>query len=471
MRFQLSILFCMSFGFQSLNAQKSPMVLTPEVFIEFVKTYHPVAARADLLSLQGEGSIQKAKGSFDPYIHAEVSQKYFDDKKYFSLLNGGLKIPTWYGIELKTGVDNNTGIFVNPENSIPPGGLWYAGIKVPLGQGLVIDKRRAALKQAQIYAESTEIQKQKIVNNLFFDAIKQYWTWFNAWNQYNIYIEAVEIAYTRFNGIKSSYQNGDKPAIDTLEAFIQVQTRQYSLNESKLNFKNKTLELSNFLWYENNTPLEIDESVTPPVTQSIRIVGTPSINELNKWITTAENAHPEILLYNYKLDNLEIERLLKAEKLKPKLNLNYNALSAPYGDDVFANYSIENYKWGVDFNFPLFLREQRGDLQLAKIKIQDTELNQQQKLLEIRNKINGYYNEQKNLEQQLILINETVLNYERLLAGEKQKFKAGESSIFLVNTREKNLISIRLKRNELFAKYHIVQSAVLWATGSLYFPD
>ena len=45
-----------------------------------------------------------------------------------------------------------------------------------------------------------------------------------------------------------------------------------------------------------------------------------------------------------------------------------------------------------------------------------------------------------------------VVNNERLLSGESQRFTAGESSLFLVNAREVPLIDARIRQVDLEAR-------------------
>jgi outer membrane protein TolC len=465
--FSSLFLFILSFPF-IVSGQSSSNIFTQEEFIWFVKNYHPISVQGELLLEKGESAVRKARGGFDPYLYTSLDQKNFDDKNYYSLLSSGLKIPTWYGIEIKTGYDQNTGEFLDPQNNLPPGGLWYAGISVPIGQGLFIDKRRAALKQADFYAQSTESERQKLINDLYFDAMKTYWYWVAAWNQYKIYEESVELAMTRFEAVKQSYFLGDLPAIDTLEAFIQVQNRQMNRNEYQLEYQNISLDLSNFLWYEDNTPLVISDSLRPPSVADIELASSMSSDSLKTVLKRLADLHPEMQLYQYKLASMEVEARLKREALKPKLNLNYNAITEPLGSDPLGGFSAQNYKWGFEFSFPIFLRSQRGELQLTKLKIRDTELEQQQKLLELYNKMLSYYNEQENLKAQVALFIETVNNYDALLQGERQKFDGGESALFLVNSREINLIQAKVKLVELVAKYNISNVGLIWSTGTLF---
>ena len=175
-------------------AQENVKIFTVDDFLWFVKNYHPVSLQGKLLQKKGENTILSARGAFDPLLYSDLDQKSFDDKKYYNILSGGLKIPSWYGLEFNTGIDQSSGSFLNPENIVPPGGLWYVGISVSLTQGLIIDNRRASLKRAQIYAQSTKAEQQLLMNELYFDAISEYWKWMEAWNQFEVYNQSLTLS-------------------------------------------------------------------------------------------------------------------------------------------------------------------------------------------------------------------------------------------------------------------------------------
>jgi outer membrane protein TolC len=58
-----------------------------------------------------------------------------------------------------------------------------------------------------------------------------------------------------------------------------------------------------------------------------------------------------------------------------------------------------------------------------------------------------------------------VNNYEQLRNGEVQKFEAGESSIFLINSRETKLIEAQAKLIDLQGKYEKEKATLIWAAG------
>ncbi len=450
----------------NLSAQIDAVnTLTFDEFMDRVSKHHPLAMQADLKLEQGEATVQKARGDFDPKAFSDVSQKYFSDQQYYSVINSGLKIPTWYGVEVRSGYTQNDGVFLNPQNNTPGAGLWYAGISVPVGQGLFIDKRRAELKKAKIYQESTQAERDLLYNELLYNAGKAYWDWFENYNTIKVYQNALEVTQQRFNAVKQGALFGDKPFIDTVEAAIQVQNRMLNLQEAELDYKNATALLSIYLWVDGIVPLEISELNRPISSEDLLIV---SVNQvLTDALDSLTNRHPLLQQYQFKIDQLKIDKKWKQEQIKPQLNLKYNAINQPVGNDAFANYNRNNYTWGVEFNMPIFLRKERGELALAKLKINDAELEYLSKQANITYKAISALNDLETTEQQIVLYARTINDYASLLKGERQMFDAGESSLFMVNSRESGYIKTQLKYIQLLTKNHKASLAASYAFGLL----
>jgi outer membrane protein TolC len=180
-----------------------------------------------------------------------------------------------------------------------------------------------------------------------------------------------------------------------------------------------------------------------------------------------ENNHPELQLYEYKLADLQIEQAWKREKIKPTVNLNYNFLNDARNPAVEGRF-FNDYKWGFEFSMPLLFRSEVGDLRLTQIKMKEAEFGRSQKSLEITNKVLAFYQQLLNLVDQETLYGENVVNYERLLDGERRKFDAGESSLFLINSREVSLIDAKIKQLDVKTKNMINYLSYFWASGSLF---
>ncbi|MFT4778593.1 MAG: outer membrane protein TolC [Flavobacteriales bacterium] len=464
-QFWLVALLLLSFFLvEGQSPTKTGEQLSYERFFEIVQKEHPVSKQATLRLEIGTAEVQKSRGAFDPKIHGDVGQKYFDGQQYYSLIDGGLKIPTWFGIELGAGYDVNEGVFLNPENSVPSLGLWHAGISIPVGQGLFIDQRRADLRKAQIYQESTTVEQRAMMNELLYEAGEAYWEWYQAYNLIEVYQSVLQTSTIRFQGVKQSSALGDRPAIDTLEAGIQVQNRQLLLEQAQLLFKNKTAFLQVFLWAGGRIPLELDPNTIPFLGAETE-TRAPSLTLISEMESLIAN-HPELIIYDLKIDQLEIEQRWKREQLKPVANLKYNSLAENNADIQVPQ--LNNYTWGIEVQMPLFLRKERAALEMARIKIKDTSFSMDMKRASLISKAQMAMNDWNTNLSLITLYTQTVLDYQNLLLGERRMFNAGESSLFLINSREMSYISAQIKLIELQIKAEIAALKVQYAAGVLW---
>jgi outer membrane protein TolC len=181
-------------------------------------------------------------------------------------------------------------------------------------------------------------------------------------------------------------------------------------------------------------------------------------------LDTIVQNHPYLQLNDFKIKSLAIENRLKKEQLKPTLNVNYNLINEPINSNPYNGLSTNNYKWGLTFEMPLLLRKERGELGLAKLKLQDEQLSYENNKAYILFKIKKAVNDLSNSINQLEIIERTLNDSKLLLEAEKQLFTSGESSLFLINARELAYIQARLKFIECTVK---VQQASLTYTFAL----
>ncbi|MEQ8358731.1 MAG: TolC family protein [Cytophagales bacterium] len=445
----LSVLFGLSI-INTFAQNDTTLVMDFDAYMKIVKEHHPISQQAELQLDRGKAVLREARGGFDPKINLESSQKDFEDKNYYDLLDAGLKVPTWFGLEFNGGYEQTRGVFLNPENKTPGAGLVYAGVGIPIGEGLFIDKRRAELRKAKIFRESTEAMRKSIYNGLLFDAGQAYWEWFMAYHVLLVYENALNVAIQRFEAVKQSALLGDKPSIDTLESGIQVQNRRLALQQSRLDFKNTSALLSIYLWREGEIPLELDSMVVPQEKDRVETDARSGFSEIE--IDSLLLNHPDLLQYDFKIEQLDIERRWKIEQLKPDLNLKYNFLAEPLTNNIISEFTPNNYKWGLQFEMPVLLRKERGALLQTKVKVQEAQFDYSLKQAELGFKFQAARNELVTTNSQVNLYRQTVRDYQGLLSGERTKFSGGESSLFLVNSRELGYINAQIKLIELLSK-------------------
>lgn len=436
--------------------------LSLDQFIDLITLNHPIAQQSEIAKEMGDAELRKARGGFDPKLYSSNSTKDFEGTNYFNLNNSGVKIPTWLGIEVKAGYLYNEGYYVNPENNVTGNGLTYAGITVPVGKGLFIDERRANLRKAQLIQDQSKEAQKIILNDLYQEAIIDYLDWSYNYTSYTIYDAALAVTKRRLENVKTSFVIGELAAVDTLEASIQVQNRLVYLNEIKLDLINSRNKLSSHIWSDNGDLVLLKDSVAPEILDSLMFVAVPDSVLLSPF----PEDHPELMMYKYKIGQLEIDKRYKAEMLKPTLDLKYQALRRDLGYTGFI--LDENYKYGFSFEFPVLLRKERGALDMAKLKLRDTEFDTDLKRASLLTK---YQTAQEQLNVYKAQWSLTELNYNsyaKLLDVENQKFRIGESSLYMVNSRETKMLDANSKKLKAINKYYASQLKLLYAGGSLY---
>ncbi len=441
--------------------------LTAETFTGIVRAYHPVCKQADILVAKAKAERLSARGGFDPSFYISSDQKTFDGKNYYRYTNPELKVPTWYGIEVKAGTENNAGTFLNSESSA--GASSYLGVSVPLAKNLLMDKRRAVLQQARLLVDQSVAERRQILNDLLYEANAAYWNWASSYEVYRILSNAITVNTNRFALVKIGFRQGDRPAIDTIEALAQLQNFQFLQSEALLHFTNAGVELSNYLWLANGTPYQLAPTVLPDTTWAAQSLQQVKQGLLDELLYAAKLTHPKLTVYGFKLKSLEVERKLKFQSLLPMINLKTNLLNKGYNVFKGAGAALweNNYKFGIDIGLPLRFSEGRGAYRTAKLKIQETGLQQSLATLEIENKVRYYYNELTGLRTQAQVYEQAYRNYLALLRGEDIRFRSGESTLFLLNSRENKALEAQQKLIELKAKFYKTLVAVNWAAGQL----
>lgn len=447
----------------SLNAFAQNLEL--DELLRHVKQYHPVVMQAELAVEGGLANVMKERGDLDPELYGNIDHKDFQGTQYFEQNEAGIKIPTLTGVELNSSYNTNRGALLNPEMYTPGGGVVSGGISVPLGRGLLTDEDRASLKKAKIYAQATKLEQQTMLNDILFNCIRQYYKWAEAYKQYRVYDYSVTLAGDRFTAVKRSHELGDLPAIDTLESYIQLQNRTLLRAEYELKYLKETRLLSNYIWGDSLTPLRLADTTLPADLELMQLPNPVDPTGLRVLEVNLVQQHPDIKKFDLQKEQLLVDRKLHVEFLKPQLDVHYNILNEPIQGDPFTGLNTNNYKWGLDFSFPLYLRKSRASIQLTDIYIQDNRIEQSAKLLELQNKMQQFVNMQNILLEQIANYRDAVRNYDRMLQAERQKFAAGESSLFLINSRENMLFTARLKLIELLSNYNSAHYGIYWSAG------
>jgi outer membrane protein TolC len=320
------------------------------------------------------------------------------------------------------------------------------------------------LQQAKIFKNLSLQEQRAIINDLLYDASRTYWNWWQQVQVQRLFQQAVQNAEQRFRLVKTAFEIGERPAIDTVEALAQLQSFQIIANEVQLSVTNSQLDVTVFLWQQTGEAYNLPQTILPQVDM-------PALTDAMQLesLLLQSQIHPELQQYNYKLKALEVERKLKFQSLLPSVYLKYNQLNNSHQlQKSFSSPWLENnYRYGVAVSVPLRFSEGRGEYRKAKLKLEQTKWEQLNKQATLQTKLRQYYNEWKLLQEQISLQQRAINSFASLQRGEEIRFSNGESSLFLVNARQLKTLEAQQKLLELQSKEQKAAASVLWAAGTM----
>ena len=133
----LGLLLVLAWLSVSLRAQ----VVTLDSAMSWIVDEHPLGRAAQAVEERGPAALQAALGGFDPELLGTYDRKEYLGSDYFDFGDVGV---SWqsslFGLKVESGYEWATGIFLNPERTVPAQGQAYIGIKLPLLQGMIRDK-------------------------------------------------------------------------------------------------------------------------------------------------------------------------------------------------------------------------------------------------------------------------------------------------------------------------------------------
>ena len=471
MRKLFFISFLLSGGFLLAQGGQDSVLLF-EDYLALVRANHPTSTRASLLGERANAMLLEARGGFDPEIYVDYRDKQFENTPYYQVGEAGFRLPTTVGLEVVGGFRWANGDLLNPENKQPSVGQTFIGLNLPLLQGLLTDDNRTSRQRAALREDWNEQLAILLRNDLLFDASLAYLNWVYTQRQLQILQESLDLTETRLRQTVASFEAGDLAAIDTLETYVQLVSRQAEILAADAQERVARLAVEQQLWMAGGQTIDVDPEALAISMDAARL--HPLLVE--NWTVAALASHPAIAQLNYQQQDLRIEERLKRQKLLPKLDFKYQFLASGLdftstlpsnGEGTsFSDILLQDNSWGIGFQMPLFFRAARGDLQLNIIKQQETDLYRQEKSRELENKLRQYLEQLALLEGQRNLLELNVENYRRLLEAEQIDFRLGASSVFLLNSRENKLLEAELKLAKVLSDMLKVQASLRWVAGA-----
>lgn len=436
---------------------QAPLTLS-EVYTRALER-HPLARAIGLMPAIAEAQATTTAGVWDPTLNASLLEKNFKNQLYFTLFNADLKVPLWNALDFKALYESTGGFSLNPEDATPAAGLVGAGLSIPLGSGLLIDYRRAAIQKARLYAQMAPYERQLALAALLLEIAQDYWGWFTAHYKATVYAQQLIVAEGRLRFLREALTQGEATRADTLEAHVEVNLRRQALLTAQADRWKKGLLLQRHLWEE--VPLE-----SAAFLERYRPDSAVPYVPKERWEALIA-AHPKLQLYELKRRIATVERRWAAERLRPRLQAEYLFLRDPeLWQKGWERPFQTNYKFAITFAMPLYLREARGSLLATRLTLRQLAWEQDFEARSLYNKALGQLGLLDSLWQQTQFQARLVEDLFTLVELENLRFRAGESDLFVINRREREAFSALIGLYELYARYGIelaqLQAILAW---------
>lgn len=447
------------------HAQGATTPFTFGRFRELVAANHPTAHQARLVAAQARSAMQEAWGGFDPKFSLSMSQKAFKGQPYYNYLDAALKVPTPFGSDIKLGFERATGPKVSTDRSTPPTGLLSLGLSLPLGQRVITDERRTAFVQARALRDVALAEEQGMVNKLLLDAAKVYGNWYSASRRFDIANDGVRLAAFRYEAVIVRVRNGDSAPIDTVEAALEVQRRAVIRAEADVELRAAALLASTYLWDAKGTPVELEASARP-VLDALDAT-PPDTTRLASWLAAVSTQHPDLRKAEGKVRVANADRLLALQGMLPFAEATVASLGGRDEASKLASSDRwdDNYKAGLEVQSSVLLLKERGKASRSAQKAEYARWDRDEIRRDIAYAVRVALNDVVLLERLLTLQRVNVRSTTMLRDAEQQRFENGESTLLLVNIRERALLDETVKLASLEGKIASARAALVVALG------
>lgn len=408
-------------------------------FKKVLKDQHPILQLATIEVDNAQQKIRDARAAFDPKLQLGRTNKNFEQKEYLDYRNIRLDVPTWLGVDIIAGYNNNNGVFTNDEVTL--GNSYFLGGEFSLTQGLYMNKRRALLQSAKLLLTAANQERKIAFNEIYYNAYYAYFNWLYEYLRYQNFNEIYELNLARYSSVVNSWKLGNAPAIDTTEALSQLQQFKLFRNESFIKYIEAGIDLSQHVW-DSSMYMQLVQAKLKPDTLSIHELSLQD-NSTNFW-TTAGESHPKLNINDLKQEQLKIKQKLAYQQLLPNVSLGAYKIERLPGS-ILSGLN-NDYQFNVGLEVPLRLSKGRAAYNLTKNGLLQNTLNRDYAFRGIQNAVLYQLNEINIAKSQISLYKQYLQNIDRLYQAENTKYRLGSSTIFLINSRENKLLDARLKR-------------------------
>ncbi|MFN7311430.1 MAG: TolC family protein [Vampirovibrionales bacterium] len=438
----------------TVNAEKG---LQLRDALQWVKQTHPDLRLARLKVQQSQAKFLATQGAFDPKVSGGLEYRQFNNssapgkQKDAYLSDNAVSLLTRYGLIVESGYRTARGDMASSVSPVGQGGEIYTNFIMPLlryrgTNPFSVGEKQAALdlKRAALDLQLKELQIQQKTG-------ETYWEWVASKRLLDTSIKLLDLGKTRVFQVRKRVNAGDLPEIAFVEVQKEVQKRQGQVAKDTLNLKKTEIKLSLLLW--NQEPKDGRLDVLPQWSPKEAHLPKPDALDLNTMKESGKLAmlkmHPRLLSFPISKEIAQLDIDLAKQAFLPKLDASVSPSYQLGHEGIGAALHA-----GIKYEVPLRYRTATGKLRYAELDLQSLDV---QYLFAYQELSAGLEQVLAELEAQWGIYNASVGEWKTAQAlekGERTSFEMGDSTLFVVNIRERETADAYRKVIESEQDFH-----------------
>jgi outer membrane protein TolC len=421
-----------------------PAMAQTMAWSEFVAT--AVERAQDVRVAEAKVAEARAKrmsafAAFEPRVNLSSEGKDYGNDLQYRLDRAEARVGLPGGIDIVGGAAQGTGAFINPERKTPTEGLVNLGISAPLGGALVFSDRQYEWGASTRNLEIAEAKLDRTERKAILNAVKVYTFWQAQSEVQGAVDEALAVAAERLRLVREAFRLGERSEMDTLEAYLSwVDRRADAAMQANLT-AGAIADVEQLLRGADTTGVVL----TGMRPQSLPVVLGTSRLEVG--------SIPELEMVNSALRRERLATTTAWAQWLPAPYVDYRMLQ--WGGSAW---NPESVQWKVGLTVPLFNQKARAELAGAQARLRAAQANAtatQNQFDIVRVQL---AQQVLALDSELKALTASETASYALLQQERRRFALGESTMFILASRETKYLEAVQKRTLTSAKLQSLEA-------------
>ena len=428
---------------QSLAVDNHLKIISPKILISIINQENlDNQQELNLISI-AQGKLLSTKGAFDFILDSEW--KSYSNEKDYSELDTNLTYPTpILGIDLWAGHRKTSGDLPSywEEGATANKGEISIGTKIPLLQGLILDKRRANFWQSEFKLSAQKKQYDQKYIEIVKEALNLYFDWALLEKKQLIASNLLFMSQQRASWLDLKVKAGSIALFEKEDNDRTIFQRKSALLDIQNKYQQSWMSLLLFI----NGYSSLDQSPKFYTASNLGTIMDIEILNVEDWKSKALGQRNDFLSLNDLIEAQKISINLAEQEYLPQLNIKSEMVKNQGGTQINEK---DDYRISINFEMPLQLREARGKYLSAKAEHDNLQLKKKFFQQKIENSIMASYLDFENIKSRLLIMQEEVALALKLEKGEQRRFNLGDSNMVILNLREQATAEAQMKYQEM----------------------